>query len=520
MISGVIILFCFIVAAYFLVSATTMSVASWSAGQAFQASASLDPLHASSIGSAEFVIILPMLREQALVQHAIEQFIPLLRSGLSIRIVVATTERERLERNDALTFVRGATENAERVPWAAIAAHAVRLLGPETAAKLRENLPKLSNAEVFTFLERGARPVTADLAKKVAELVNTTENKKVVDVVEAPSSGFGKVAQMNFAVGFWLNESSHAERERTFFAVFDADSSPSFTAFTALMKDYNAATRAGVRSAVIYQQVSCYCQDLTQYKGLSGAMRVADAMAATRWAFGFEYPLYESYRRRISRAQLRPLIYCVGHGCFVNATFLQEIGGFPTNSPTDDLALGYLASVLGAEVAPLPALDYCGVPKTNLDAIRQSRFWYTGSAQFDDDLSYYIERYGKTLGRIQRFVLYINGHGRRLMWAWRGVLLLVALVASAAVGSWLAFTILLFSHVLYAQWGFLQTTWILKKLPEARHRSNIDEIPLSIKLIACLFATPAFFLRGLGPISAELMRALGKKRITSLKLER
>jgi hypothetical protein len=120
-----------------------------------------------------------------------------------------------------------------------------------------------------------------------------------------------------------------------------------------------------------------------QYKGFCGLFRVSEALAAKRLGIGFEYDLYEQCRRQVRRSKHRPLIYYVGHGCLINAELYYEIGGFPTNSPTEDRALGYHASVLGAEVTPMPTLDYCDIPIRNRYANKQSRFWYTGSSLFD-----------------------------------------------------------------------------------------------------------------------------------------
>jgi hypothetical protein len=258
----------------------------------------------------------------------------------------------------------------------------------------------------------------------------------------------------------------------------------------------------------VLQQVSCYCKNLDSLRGLRGVLSIADAMAQTRWALGFEYPLYRAYQRRVERQRLRPLIYCVGHGCFVAHRFLQRIGGFPTISPNDDLSLGYLASTLGVAAAPLSTLDYCDVAPDPIASISQSRFWYAGSARFQRDIDHYQRAFQAPLRPLQRMVLYVDGHMRNLMWAWRGMLMIAALALALLSGNVVLVAGLIACHLWYVQGGFMQTYLQLRwLLPGAAESSGLTKIPLARMLAATGLTSVTFFMRSFGPLAASLALA-------------
>ena len=286
--------------------------------------------------------------------------------------------------------------------------------------------------------------------------------------------------------------------------VYDADSAPDFRVFDAISAIVGARTRAGGAPPEILQQVSCYCQNLDRFGGVLGMLSIADAIAQTRWALGFEYQLYRRYADAVRRRRLRPLVYCVGHGCFVADGYLERIGGFPTLSPTDDLALGYLTSALGAPIEPIPVLDYCDVAPNPFASIRQSRFWYHGSARFAAALGAFRAAYGTRNSLLQSWFFLLDGHGRRLAWAWRAAWMILALVLALALGLFpLAFALIAL-HVLYVQAGFVQTVMQIRRIPQGADKTGIDRIPASRLLLSGALASFTFVLRSLGPLTASI----------------
>lgn len=399
----------------------------------------------------QIVLLLPMLREQTIVERALRQFVPVMRAGVTLDVVVACTRRE---------------------------------------AEERERLG----------LDREGG--TCAVATRVCAALNVEVGREAFFVVEAPAEARGRAGQMNAAFTWWTSRRP-ADTRDVYVGVYDADSTPDPAVFPALLHIVGDRRRTGAASPAILQQVSCYCQNIDELSGIAGAVSVADALAQTRWALGFELPLYERYARSVRERTLRRLVYCVGHGCFVSQATLQRIGGFPTCSPNDDLALGYLASLAGLEVVPLPVLDYCDVAPHPLATIRQSRFWYLGSARFHRDLAYFGNRFALRPALVQRLWLHADGRLRNFFWAWRGALWLAALAFAVATRAWPLTFALVAAHLTYVQLGLVHTVFTLHRLPGAP-RVPAERLAWSRLSLAAAAASAAFMLRGVGPLTASL----------------
>jgi hypothetical protein len=441
-------------AAYFLVSAILLSRRSHVAAREIIAGAATR--HTES--GVTFVIILPMLREQRVVREAISYFAGIARTRRDLHLIVAVSARERQD-------------------W-----EGRRQTGPSMAAP---------------------HATTGMLADEAAKTINAELSREVVSVVEAPAERIGKVGQLNTAVEWWCAQTPQGTSGNIYFVLYDADSRPDPKVFDCASEIIRRRGANPINAPVVLQQISCYCRNLWNLQGWRGLLSIADAIAQTRWALGFEYGVYRDYSRAVMRGGLRPLIYCVGHGCFVHASFLNRIGGFPTVSATDDLALGYLISTLGADAVPLPTLDYCDVAPDPLASVRQSRFWYYGSARFAENISYFCKRFDQRLPLLQRLVFAIHGHGRRIAWAWRPTAAILALVIAVAANWTIMLTVLLLAHVLYVQFGFFETIAQLRRIPGAREAVGLERTPMLRIAMAGAIASLTFVLRSLGPLSVS-----------------
>lgn len=487
------------VAVYFLVSAVQLTRAS---ERTLRQLALAARAPAPQGPGPRFVLILPMLREESVAAHAMRQFLPAIRRGLPIDVVVATTAREREEREQALAALRarlagGSWREVEPVAAVALDAEGVRALEARAAAG--------GFGDTDELLRRHLRPDTATVVRALAQELNAQAGREAFFHVEAPAQAQGKVGQMNTAVAFWnALPGRRAEPENVYFGVYDADSSPDPRVFDAVLRTMEERDRAGAPRPGILQQVSCFCQNVHELRGGMGALRLADALAQTRWALGFEYPLYAGYSRAVRGGGLRRLVYCVGHGCYVSQAVLERAGGFPTCSPTDDLALGYLASVAGMEVCPIPVLDFCDVAPNPFSTIRQSRFWYRGSARYHRDMRVFRRQLGVSPGLAQWWLLVADGRMRAFFWAWRSALWVGAAVFALATGTWGLLALLVVGHLLYVQAGFLHVLGALRRIPGAADHLRLPRLSPGRVALGLAAASVMFVVRGIGPMTASL----------------
>nr|MDT0658186.1 hypothetical protein [Micromonospora sp. DSM 115978] len=510
-------LFCGAVLGYLVVASVHLAVRSVATMRHLSAAADVKPgtrtgAPVTSDGDPpRFVVLLPMLREEGGLEDACRQFLD---QPYPVEVVVAVTAREEQQRDAAHAALRAAVR--DRRPDLVGEPDLVRAMPAAQRASLRTLVEAGETAAALDLLDRNLRPTTAERARDLLPRL-TALGTATFRIVEAPATSVGKVGQMNAALADVIRRSDGGG---AYVAVYDADSRPDPAALSTVAAELRRRRVGGVPPPEVFQQVSCYCRNIAGLRGWQGALGVADALAQTRWALGFEYPLYARYSRAVRGGRRRPLAYCVGHGCLVSLEWLRHIGGFPTVSPNDDLALGYLASTVGAEIAPVPALDFCDVAPDPLVSIRQSRFWYLGSARFHNDLRHFRDLPAATRDPLQRLAFAFGGHGRNLAWGWRAAGWLAALGTAVALGSVPLVVALVAAHVGYVQLGFVQTVWQLRRLPAARLRTGAAGLPTRMLLAAGVLASVVFVLRSVGPLTgglAVLARRVGR---TEWKVER
>jgi hypothetical protein len=506
---------CLPVIAYLGLASVQLAVRSArTTGRLVAATTSATTSVAPSPDGPRFVVILPMLREDGVVEAACRQFLGL---AHPIEVVVAVTAREERERDEAHAALVTACTRGR--PDDIADPLVLRALDAAYRDDFRTAVAAGNFGGGLDLLERHRRGTTAETARQLFPRV-AADGTVCFRLVVAPEGSTGKVGQLNAALrSLGTGDAPHPD-EATYVAVYDADSRPDLSVLDAVAVEAASRRRQGLALPAVFQQVSCYCLNLRALSGWRGALSLADALAQTRWALGFEFALYDRFSRAVRGDRRRPLAYCVGHGCLVSLRWLREIGGFPTVSPNDDLAMGYLASTLGAEIAPVAALDFCDVAPDPLVSVRQSRFWYLGSARFHRDLRYFRTLPGATRDRVQHWLFAVNGHGRNLAWAWRGVAWMAALVLAIAVGSPVLIGAAMVVHVCYAQVGFAQTVYQLRRLPAARSRVGITDLPVRLLVTAGLFASAVFVLRGIGPLIGSLQLLVRRTRGGEWKVER
>jgi hypothetical protein len=454
---------------------------------------------------SRFLLLLPMLREDETVGPALRGFLPVVDARRRMDVVLATSRSETIQRDEAVAALTRGEDPSER--------HIQLAVTPEKHAAAAAALRAGDLGTVRALVAEHRRPTTAELAAPIIAELNRKVGRSAFRLVDVADEQGTKVEKMNFAVDEWLRSAEDPD-PGAYVAVYDADSAPELRTFAMVEQELAARGADGRPAPEIFQQVSCYCRNLRRLTGVRGLFSLADAVAQTRWALGFEYPLFRRYARQVRTGGIRPLVYCVGHGCFVSVGFLKRIGGFPSVSATDDLALGYLASALGAEVTPVPALDYCEVAQDPVQSMRQSRFWFSGSARFWRDLSYARDTFDTAVPAAQWAALHADGFGRNAAWAGRGLAWVGALGLAAATRQWRLAGVVALSHVIYVQGGYVQTVRALRQLPGADERTGLSEIPTWRRVAAGFAASGAFVLRSLGPLVGALESRRGRMRTT------
>lgn len=206
---------------------------------------------------------------------------------------------------------------------------------------------KLINKDVDLFFVTTSREGGQN--NKTLRILKNLINKTNIHILRYNGPGF-KGGQLNYAMH---KLSGHYD----YYAIFDADSSPDPCAFN-FVKTYN-------NKYDILQMPSIYTDNIAN---ISKIERASAIMQCT-WTLSYEIPHWLNYQKAYSG-----LVYVVGRGLFINA---KSNLLFSETSLGEDLELGYYASINHRYIKVIPFFDYCTVPATFRENIKQTARWYT-----------------------------------------------------------------------------------------------------------------------------------------------
>lgn len=438
----------------------------------------------SNIG---FKIILPVLREQGVIENSIRFFYKYTEM-FNMEIIVVTAQREKAEYAPIEKFIIDCIESNKKFKFD----EKIKLvLNRKKYDYLEKNWEILSKEEKYKYFSKYKNSITSDIVDKV---INNLDGKRIKHLT-ANLDAKGKVGQINYTYNNYLK---NLDEDNYYVGIYDVDSRPDSSVFKAICNIVNK--RANIDIPPLIQQVPSYFVGYEKLKGLEGLLAFADAFSQTRWALGFEYAIYKRYSKKVIGNKIRPLIYCIGHGCFVHSKTIDYIKSFPEQNPNDDLSLGYLMSVLGLEVMPLPVPDNCEIAKKSVSSINQYRFWFGGSKRYMDDINCYCKKYNISLSKIQKFWFRLQGGMRNFFWACRSMLFTLSAILSLWIyfyeGNFLPFFATMTGFLMYVIIGNIVLDIELRKI-------NMYYKPKIKMLLGSLGVSIInFILRGIGPFIA------------------
>lgn len=304
------------------------------------------------------VVLLPMLREQAIAAQTVAAFTALDYSPGRSAVVVITTERETSAR------ARHRGRLADLVADSPVTAGQLRGLFPASrCGKVAETLNAARPADRLKVLTElfDAEPTTAEVVASVA--TDGPVGHLPLVHLHQPDVGGRKAGQLNFALdrlpkilgqlGWSEDEYAHD----TYAVVYDADAVPdrrTLQAFAAAAAAHRA--RIGRTPALIQQQRLPLLARCPFPSGPIGLLLAGEWVYQLRRSLGIELARVRLHRFLAAsrlpeavRMWLRPMVYAVGCGMAVHLPAVRALGGFP--EPMEDLGTGHRLSLLGADLS-------------------------------------------------------------------------------------------------------------------------------------------------------------------------
>ena len=258
------------------------------------------------------LVLLPVLREQSLIEETVLRFCEIDSQHFEIRVVVVTTEREELG---------GTARTTEEV-----------LLNSLKAGSL-------------------------------------SRYRQRIHVFRDPNLNGNMATQVNYAI----HQLIKAEPVETFYMLYNADSIVSATTFDALANLFQQ--RRGNEFA-IQQPCAFVRDMRPDSKQFTNALSLYQSWYClsheSREIWAYEKKICKLGKRRGNTK----LGVVVGHGSGMRLGTNIENGGYPADLVTEDLTFGFILSANSVPIILLPSLELADVPDEFIKFLRQKGTWF------------------------------------------------------------------------------------------------------------------------------------------------
>lgn len=394
----------------------------------------------------EFIIVIPVLREQKVLRATLNHFLSVDYDLNKITIFLISTEKE-----------------------------------------IKEAVGNYSDEQT-----------TIDLIIKLKKEINKKFQREIIVHQHYPLTDGKMVHQINYAFDSILSL-YRRNLKNIFVAIYNADSRPNLDTFnivSSLAKNNNLR---------VFQQSALFFDNFKIIKSKNNFFTknylITNAVLHSRWTLAHEVPRLLRQSFFINHFKKRAFLsHCVGHGLFLRGDFLKQIKTMPSITVTEDLFFGYILSLLGESINPVPVLENAEAPATLLSALKQKYVWFFGPL---DHFSY--EKFVKNnfSDKVNPLILKwftLQGIIPALAWFFMGWLFLFVLLYPLTSHNYWLF---LSSILLFMFYGPLSYCLVLltgKKMNKLLDVEYLDYFWL------ILFSFPVIFIHGLPPIFTLLAK--------------
>jgi hypothetical protein len=269
---------------------------------------------------------------------------------------------------------------------------------------------------------------------------------------------------------------------------YNADSRPHPNTVTAIRQMFKS------KDVQVAQQVALLTKNYESIGGSKwGSVLQSFALLQTRWSLAHELPRLirnskTSFYSKYANA------HCIGHGLTVRYQAISNVGGFPENTPTEDLFLGFLFRLKNIAIHPLPFVELADSPTSVYKNLRQKYVWFFGPLlypyyfyQANKQDFIYKDNIYKALGFVSQGIV------SALSWMLSGPLLIIFTVLTFWQFSLFKLIIYLIAIGLLYWIQAIQSLQLVKYYQSLNGKTAKSKAVLLTPFVAILHSLPAFF---------------------------
>jgi hypothetical protein len=403
-----------------------------------------------------FVICIPVLREQDIIEKKINYFSKLKYPKNKYQIIITTTEKETFDKMKNKKKLESLAKDLS----AGINLRTIldTYLGIFTNTKLKHIYKKFQKLDFNTILnnlmlEFDNYPTTYALAHNYAQLVNQKIGFDFTKVLHYPDNNGLMSHQINYTIEKFRKLNDNFD---TFFAVYNADSRPNEDTLLFVARKIQEMTNEGL-TVNILQQSSLFTLNYNSFPNtLKGLILKSAAIFQTKWTLVHELNRFRTQsknaqyinRNLIDVSKNIRLSHCVGHGLFIRLTTLTSNNSIPTETITEDLPFGYYACCKGEAIHPIPILENSDSPLTLDSLINQKRVWFSPYLEYMKCRKKVLME-NKFRNKLEVDFLTIQGIWTGFIWLIQSFIFIIPLVLAIATFNMPLIAIWIFSLFLY-----------------------------------------------------------------------
>ncbi|MEI6288467.1 MAG: glycosyltransferase family 2 protein [bacterium] len=377
----------------------------------------------------------------------------------------------------------------------------------------------ISTENEFAGILTKTEKTTIDVIKKIQKETNQKYGLEIIEHLHYPTLGGKMVDQLNYAFEHILN-TEHGNLNRLFVGIYNADSRPNH-----LSLNYIAQTTRDKKYRV-FQQSAVFLDNFNKMNlgnnFIAEKLLKANAILQTRWTFAHELPRMLMQSFMINKFKKRFfLAHCVGHGLFLRGDFLMEIKQIPRHTVTEDLFFGYVLSLLGESINPIPLLECAEIPNKLIMALKQKYVWFFGPL---DHLSYrrfFLKNFSNRANRLLIDCMTFQGILPAIAWFFSGWMIAYVIIYPIITANMALLLLGLLAFIVYGPLNYLIVMIQSKILFQVASQNN--KIKKRDYFWILLFSFPMILLHSIPPIftlMAKLNYLINKKEPPKPKTER
>lgn len=461
----------------------------------------------------KLIIIIPLLREQSVVQKCFKNFTKL--ASDQVKLVFVTTAKEKYEYEtiifDKLLKRKKQILKAQREgQFYELTSGIFPQMQVKALYKKIKNLKSAKKKWDIVLQEYKKIPETKDILQ---QLIDGFQEKEKFSIVHYPYKKGVKTQQLNYACKI-LNRELQG-KDKYFFAFYDADSFVS----SKTMLVFNLLLMVNPNAKAIQQSALFFANYNAMGKSWRGKFLQDIAYLQSRWTLVHEVPrIVFQTKKKLGELESAHLI---GHGLFIRADFLEKINYFPAQFSNEDIVLGYIIRLEGEKIYPLPVLENSSSPISIASMFSQYRTWFYGVFSYPSYVLYALKN--KRYSRVKAIVWGGKYFVRSLIWLFTSFFWILLFLLSLIFirDSSILILLAMLAFAIYAPLSFLILDLFLKKNSSIIDSARKVNPKLSYGNI--LLTIPVYLTHSFGPFLA-IIDYIGyfffKKEIVKRKTER